>query len=78
MIDWMPDQLRHGRTGWVLLVIPAKAGIQSTRLSESSESLNLRNTQVSIGFNILYQALDLSILLASICIHFESVAASIN
>jgi len=55
-IDWMPvedpafigDPSSRTRSGtamtgtrWVSFVIPAKAGIQSPRLSESSEPLNL-------------------------------------
>jgi hypothetical protein len=54
--DWMPvedpafigDPSSRTRSGagmtgtrWVLFVIPAKAGIQSTPLSKSSEPLNL-------------------------------------
>jgi hypothetical protein len=38
-------------TRWVLFVIPAKAGIQSTRLSRSSEPLNL-----GLGKKMIYDA----------------------
>ena len=38
-------------TRWVLFVIPAEAGIQGPRLSESSESLNLGDISTS-GFHV--------------------------